>query len=193
MTKLCDIVFSLKSSYEMRISDWSSNLCSSVLPGLSRSQLPRTGAGVAFRPAPAPDAYAPRVRADAELDSRAAAGDRDAFAALYDRYATPVHDLLRRMLRDDHEASDALQDTFFTAGERLHQLRDPSRFRPWVYAIARRRAYLVTSRQRRFETLEDDDVISAEPDYSEGLAAAHLRPPPHGPAGGLRPDKRRVG
>src|SRR3546814_19315752 len=89
------------------------------------------------------------------------------------------------MLRDDHEASDALQDTFITAGERLHQLRDPSRFRPWVYAIARRRAYLVTSRQRRFETLEDDDVISAEPDYSEGLAAAELRALIEGAAGGL--------
>src|SRR3546814_20146106 len=91
----------------------------------------------------------------------------------------------------DHEASDALQDTFITAGERLHQLRDPSRFRPWVYAIARRRAYLVTSRQRRFETLEDDDVISAEPDYSEGLAAAELRALIEGAAGGLD-DKDRL-
>src|SRR3546814_19671505 len=89
------------------------------------------------------------------------------------------------MLRDDHEASDALQDTFITAGERLHQLRDPSRFRPWVYAIARRRAYLVTSRQRRFETLEDDDVLSAEPAYSAGLAAAELRALIEGAAGGL--------
>src|SRR3546814_8997628 len=68
--------------------------------------MPRTDAGVAFRAAPAPGAYDPRVRADAELVERAAAGDRDAFAALYDRYATPVHDLLRRMLRDDHEASE---------------------------------------------------------------------------------------
>src|SRR3546814_19865763 len=153
--------------------------------------MPRTGAGVAFRAAPAPGAYDPRVRADAELVERAAAGDRDAFAALDDRYATPVHYLLRRMLRDDHEASDALQDTFIAAVDRPHQLRDPSRFRPWVYAIARRRAYLVTSRQRRFETLEDDDVISAEPDYSEGLAAAELRALIEGAAGGLD-DKDRL-
>src|SRR3546814_9636640 len=153
--------------------------------------MPRTGAGVAFRAAPAPGAYDPRGRADSELVERAAAGDRDAFAALYDRYATPVHYLLRRMLRDDHEASDALQDTFIAAVDRPHQLRDPSRFRPWVYAIARRRAYLVTSRQRRFETLEDDDGISAEPDYAEGLAAAELRARIEGAAGGLD-DKDRL-
>src|SRR3546814_15085482 len=125
--------------------------------------MPRTGAGVAFRAAPAPGAYDPRVRADAELVERAAAGDRDAFAALYDRYATPVHDLLRRMLRDDHEASDALQDTFFTAGERLHQLRDPSRFRPWVYAIARPPPYLVTRRQPRFEPPQPPHIIPPKP------------------------------
>src|SRR3546814_19031837 len=95
------------------------------------------------------------------------------------------------MLWPDHEASDALQDNFIAGGERVRQLRDPSRVRPWVYAIARCRAYLVTSRQRRFETLEDDDVISAEPDYSEGLAAAELRALIEGAAGGLD-DKDRL-
>jgi DNA-directed RNA polymerase specialized sigma24 family protein len=76
---------------------------------------------------------------DGALVQRAVAGDREAFAAIYDRYAPRIYDFLRSLLRDPDEAADALQDTFLVAGARLHQLRDPDRLRPWLYAIARHR------------------------------------------------------
>jgi len=76
-------------------------------------------------------------RADEELVESTLAGDGDAFAALYDRYADRVHSFAYSRLRDPADAADALQSTFITAHRRLGQLTDPSRFRPWIFAIAR--------------------------------------------------------
>src|SRR5262245_44227727 len=82
----------------------------------------------------------PDARDDPELVRAATAGDRGAFAAIYDRYADRLHDFCWSVLRDRDEAADATQDTFVVAAERLGQLRDPERLRPWLYAVARSQA-----------------------------------------------------
>ena len=48
-------------------------------------------------------------RADEELVESTLAGDGDAFAALYDRYADRVHSFAYSRLRDPADAADALQ------------------------------------------------------------------------------------
>jgi RNA polymerase sigma factor (sigma-70 family) len=75
---------------------------------------------------------------EAELVQRAAAGDKDAFAAIYDRYAGRLYDFLWWVLQDRQEAEDALHDTFLVAGTRLPELTDPNRLRPWLFAVAGR-------------------------------------------------------
>jgi RNA polymerase sigma factor (sigma-70 family) len=88
-------------------------------------------------------------RSDAELVAAAVAGDRGAFAAIYDRYADRLHDFCWSLLRDRDEAADATQDAFLVAAERLGQLRDPGRLRPWLYAVARSQAlHRVRARRR---------------------------------------------
>ncbi|MGH8967094.1 MAG: RNA polymerase sigma factor, partial [Actinomycetes bacterium] len=76
-------------------------------------------------------------RSDTDLVTGALAGDRDAFAAIYDRYADRLHDFCWSVLRDRDEAADAVQDTFVLAAQRLAQLNDPERLRSWLYAVAR--------------------------------------------------------
>jgi RNA polymerase sigma factor (sigma-70 family) len=75
---------------------------------------------------------------DAQLVSGVLAGDRDAFAQVYDRYADRLHDFAYSMLRHREDAADAVADAFVTTAERLEQLRDPERLRPWLYAVVRR-------------------------------------------------------
>jgi RNA polymerase sigma factor (sigma-70 family) len=87
---------------------------------------------------------------DAELARAAAAGDRRAFAAIYDRYSTRLFDFCVGMLRDRDGAADCVQDTFVTAASRLAQLREPDRLGSWLYAIARNEA-LARIRARRRE------------------------------------------
>ena len=49
---------------------------------------------------------------DAELVAQVAQGDKQAFLVLYDRYASRVHAVTVRVLRDPMLAEEATQDTF---------------------------------------------------------------------------------
>jgi RNA polymerase sigma factor (sigma-70 family) len=111
------------------------------------------------------------IASDAELVSAAAAGDRLAFAGIYDRYADRLHDFCIGMLRDRDAAADCVQDAFCIAATRLNQLADPDKLRPWLYAIARNEA-LRSIRARRREHVTDElpEAASAEPG-PETLAA----------------------
>jgi RNA polymerase sigma factor (sigma-70 family) len=92
---------------------------------------------------------------DAELVAAFAAGDRVAFAAIYDRYADRLHDFCCGILHDRDAAADCVQEVFCIAATRMTQLRDPAKLRPWLYAIARTEA-LRRIRDRRRETVSDE-------------------------------------
>jgi len=68
-----------------------------------------------------------------------------AFAQLVQQSQHIVFGRALASLRDVEDAKDAAQDAFATAWHRLHQLRDPSAFTPWLAAIITR----ACSRQRR--------------------------------------------
>jgi RNA polymerase sigma-70 factor (ECF subfamily) len=90
----------------------------------------------------------PPERDDAEL-ARAAAEDRAAFAAIYERHRTPVYRYLRARTATDADAQDLTATTFERAMGAIH------RFRPvgggmiaWLIRIARN-AHSDTLRQER--------------------------------------------
>ncbi|MDQ4096272.1 MAG: sigma-70 family RNA polymerase sigma factor, partial [Actinomycetota bacterium] len=104
---------------------------------------------------------------DAALVLAARAGDRDALAAIYDRYADRLHDYCWSILRDRDEAADAFHEAFVVAAQRLGQLRDPEKLRPWLYAIARHeslRRAKARGRQKPTAELADMTAGSAEPE-----------------------------
>ena len=103
---------------------------------------------------------------DAELARAAAGGDRAAFTGIYHRYAGPLHDYCKGMVRDHHAAADCVQDVFCTAAAELPKLRDPERLRPWLYAIARYTALRTLHERRReptFDVLPDSASIGPGP------------------------------
>lgn len=104
-----------------------------------------------------------RIRSDHDLVDAARDGDPDAFAALYDRYADRVHTFAYARLRDPADSADAVQTTFITAHRRLDQLADPSRFRPWVFAIART-TIIDVGRERSRRTVEASADTESMPD-----------------------------
>src|SRR5688500_15651071 len=73
---------------------------------------------------------------DASDLSDVAAGDRAAFARLYDRHAPVILSLCRRC-SPLAEAEDATQETFLRAFRKLGQVKNADGFRKWLYAIAR--------------------------------------------------------
>ncbi len=96
----------------------------------------------------------PDLRTDAQLATAYLAGDRSALAGIYDRFSTGLYDTAAAMLRDRHEAADAMQDVFLIAAERMGQLREPERLKPWLYAILRNEVYRRS--RKRGRTLPTD-------------------------------------
>ena len=74
---------------------------------------------------------------DAETVASITAGDREGLAAAYDRYAPGLYAYCHSLLGEPAAVSDAVRDTFIVAAAKLGGLDDPSRLRPWLYAVAR--------------------------------------------------------
>lgn len=68
---------------------------------------------------------------------RAQAGNADAFALLVARYWTQIYRWLHAMTRELHTAEDLTQDTFLKAWANLQQFQAGTRFRAWLFQIAR--------------------------------------------------------
>ena len=112
---------------------------------------------------------------DAALVEAARRGDDAAWAAIYDRYADKLHDHCHRILRDRDEAADALHDAFLAASRNLHQLRDPSRLRPWMYSICRHTSLRrLKARDRVDLTGAPDDMSGPDVDLDRGVRTEEL-------------------
>ena len=61
------------------------------------------------------------IVSDAALATAAAAGDRCAFARIYDRYGDRLYNYCLGLVRDHHAAADCVQDLFCEAARHLHE------------------------------------------------------------------------
>src|SRR6201995_2321874 len=110
------------------------------------------------------------VAGDADLAGAAAAGDRAAFAGIYDRYADRLYDFCVGMV-GDRDAADCVQEAFISAAVDLPKLRDPDKLRPWLYSIARHQA-LRALRAGRREMTSDELPEEASEDAGPDVLAA---------------------
>lgn len=96
---------------------------------------------------------------DDQLVGQTLAGERDAFAVLFDRYAKLVRAIAWAEGLDWTAVQDLTQECFLRAYRQLSQLRQRGRFRYWLTGIARqlvRESY----RRRRHEPLGDRDPVA---------------------------------
>lgn len=100
---------------------------------------------------------------EAELLSRAAAGDGPAAGEIYDRLAPPVLRFLVAMLGDEQAAEDVLQESF------LYLFRNADRYDPgqsalgtWLRRIAFNLANNELRRRRRRPTVSLDTPVPAD-------------------------------
>lgn len=77
-----------------------------------------------------------KVDPDRELVERARAGERSAFDQLVARYQRRLLRLVWRLLRDQAEAEDVVQETFLKAYRALPRFRGDAAFYTWLYRIA---------------------------------------------------------
>jgi len=103
-------------------------------------------------PTPPPD---DRRQEDARLLGRIAQGDKDALAALYDRFSRPLYATALRVVNDPAEAQDIVHDTFVALWEKAGTFEaERGNAFAWALTLVRNRAIdRVRMRRRRSELL----------------------------------------
>lgn len=124
-----------------------------------------TGTGPAVEVTQAEEA---RLAAEeARLAARAADGDADAFATLYERYAQRAYNLALRLCGSDQDAADAVQEAFLKVMRRLPELGAERElaFGSYLFTATRNATYDLMRRQQR------DQPSDAIPDSAVPLGA----------------------
>ncbi|MFC5731042.1 MULTISPECIES: sigma-70 family RNA polymerase sigma factor [Nocardioides] len=106
------------------------------------------------------------VEPDSELVAGVLAGDRRAFAGVYERYADRLYDFAFSMVRNREEAADCVADSFVVMAEKLDQLRDHSSLRPWLYSVVRNEC--LRTLRGRARVAHDDEWLAEMPDLGDG-------------------------
>lgn len=88
-------------------------------------------------------------------------GDVAAFERLLMRLHQPLRNYVTKMVGPSM-AEDVLQDIGLQMYRQIRFLREPKAFRPWVYRIATRLAFLHLKREKRWRQVETDAQIRNE-------------------------------
>jgi RNA polymerase sigma-70 factor (ECF subfamily) len=113
---------------------------------------------------------AQKLPSDAELVKRAKAGDADAFSELVERNEAKVYGLCLKMLGNQEDAEDCLQEVFIKAYKALPGFREEARFSTWLYRIAYNES-LMRIRKKKLDTVPLDRPVELEEgDVSRDLA-----------------------
>jgi len=133
---------------------------------------------------------------DGVLVQEAAAGSGTSFAALYDRYETPLFNYSLRLTGSPDDAGDATQEAFLSVLRRLQTDDSPVLdFKAYLFTAARNESYRLISRRARATPSEEPPEqlertagpgdIEVDPERSlllrdsqEQVRAANLRLPP---------------
>lgn len=90
------------------------------------------------------------------------AGDRSAFAELVRRHGAWVRAVIYGVLGRADGVDDVVQQVWASAWERIGELRDPLRWRPWLYRLARNAALDAgreRTRRRRLHAAATDGAV----------------------------------
>src|SRR2546426_6322801 len=73
---------------------------------------------------------------DAALVKRAREGDQDAFRVLVERHSVKLFQLIYRMIGNEQDAEDMVQETFLRAYKQLDRFESRAGFGTWLHRIA---------------------------------------------------------
>lgn len=134
---------------------------------------------------------------DTELVRASRDGDKQAFAALVERYRETIFFLVRRIVGSDEEAGETTQDVFIKVYRHLDRFDGRASFSTWLYRIACNTALSAVRRhvrqplpisERMLASLPDEavDSLFAEEENERRVAALHRA------IGALAPDERAL-
>ncbi|MDB6056682.1 MAG: polymerase, sigma-24 subunit, subfamily [Verrucomicrobiales bacterium] len=102
---------------------------------------------------------------DARLVESVLNGDRDAFTELVRKYQNPIAAFAYSNCGDIAQSEDLAQDTFVVAWRKLRDLKEPSKFKSWLFGIARN---LINNSARK----QTRNPLAASSELDENLTSA---------------------
>jgi RNA polymerase sigma-70 factor (ECF subfamily) len=102
---------------------------------------------------------------DFEIIESVKRGNQSDFSLLVDRYKDRAFSMLRRMLKNELDAEEALQDCFMKAYNGLKEFRKDSQFSTWFYKITFNTALSIISSQKR---KHEQEMTSIDDEFDIG-------------------------
>lgn len=102
------------------------------------------------------------LQSEAEIDlDLLRSGDKAAFTQVVERYADPLYNLALKLLGNQQEAEDALQETFLNAYKAIDSFEGRSSLNTWLYRIAYNTS-LMQRRKKRAATVSIDEPLTMD-------------------------------
>jgi RNA polymerase sigma-70 factor (ECF subfamily) len=122
----------------------------------------------------------PPAPGDGQLLARFAAGDRQALEELFRRYRQPAYRVAYRLLGNEADALDAVQEGFVKALTRLNGFEGRSSFKTWLLRVVSNAALDLGRQRGRRDAVHQERAVlrdGAGPpdDPARGLERADLR------------------
>ena len=94
-----------------------------------------------------------------ELLAQLRAGSEEAYQTLVTSHAAPMLRVARRMLRNEEDARDAVQDAFLSALRSLDQFQGEAKLTTWLHRIVVNASLMKLRRRRRKPELAIEDLL----------------------------------
>ena len=109
---------------------------------------------------------------DFEIIESIKRGNHSDFSILVDRYKNKAFSLLKRMLKNEMEAEEVLQDSFLKAFNGLKNFKQESKFSTWFYRIVYNSALTKLSNKKRkieneMTSVEDHLELESSINYNQ--------------------------
>lgn len=94
-----------------------------------------------------------------DIIERCSRGEREAFRSIVEKYQRMIFSLALKLLCDEEDAKDAVQDTFVSAWTHLSRYDTSMALSTWLYTIASRLCLDRLRRSSRIVPLADDKYV----------------------------------
>jgi RNA polymerase sigma-70 factor, ECF subfamily len=115
---------------------------------------------------------------DEALLERLRTGDRGALGEIYERYKSRLYGYCFRLLRDEADAQDAVQEAFIKLSFGIGLIMKDAAFRTWIYRVARNESLMILRRRQTRsstdpDTLFDDRTPQDDAEEHDAVTAVH--------------------
>lgn len=96
---------------------------------------------------------------EVQLIEKLRSGDPDALFLLYNEYRDRVFAVVRRVVRDEWDAEEVVQDVFWTVHRKIDLFREDSALWSWMYRIAVNAAKMKVRKYKRYPVPMEEDLL----------------------------------